>query len=94
MVFTIRFPAGWATAEVARTWINECLFEDMKEINVPTLIMHGIHDKVILPPLGEVQNKLIKNSKLVKFKKSGHGLFYDEKDKFNEELMRFIEEDN
>ena len=86
--------AGWSTAAVARTWINECLFEDMKGINVPTLIMHGVHDKVILPPLGEIQNKLIKNSKLVKFKKSGHGLFYDEKDKFNEELMSFIEEDS
>lgn len=84
--------AGWATAAIAQTWINECLFEDIKEITVPTLILHGVHDQVVLPPLGEVQNKLIKNSRLVKFKRSGHGLFYDEKDKFNEELMNFIEE--
>ncbi|MGL4571378.1 MAG: alpha/beta fold hydrolase [Clostridium sp.] len=85
--------ASWSTAAIANTWLDEeSLFENMREINVPTLILHGIHDKVILPPLGEEQNKLLKNSKLVKFQKSGHGLFYDEKDKFNKELVCFIEE--
>ncbi|MEG1002956.1 alpha/beta fold hydrolase [Clostridium sp.] len=85
--------ASWSTAAIANTWLDEeSLFEDMREINIPTLILHGIHDKVILPPLGEEQNKLVKNSKLVKFQKSGHGLFYDEKDKFNKELICFIEE--
>lgn len=83
--------SGWATIAVANTWINECLFEDMKEITIPTIILHGIHDEVVLPPLSDIQNKLIKNSRMIKFKKSGHGLFYDEKDKFNEELMNFIE---
>lgn len=63
----------------------------MKEITIPTIILHGIHDEVVLPPLSDIQNKLIKNSRMIKFKKSGHGLFYDEKDKFNEELMNFIE---
>ncbi len=81
--------AGWSTVAVEKTWINEVLFEDMKCIRVPTLILHGIHDKIILPPLGEIQQKLIRNSKLVLFRYSGHGLFYDEKEKFNEELCHF-----
>lgn len=81
--------AGWSTVAIEKTWINEVLFEDMEKIQVPTLILHGIHDKVILPPLGEIQQKLIRNSKLVLFPYSGHGLFYDEKDKFNEELVSF-----
>ncbi|NLM12533.1 MAG: alpha/beta hydrolase, partial [Epulopiscium sp.] len=34
----------------------------------------------------------IKHSKLVPFRDSGHGLFYDEKDRFNQELIKFIEE--
>lgn len=84
--------AGWSTAEVANTWLGEEeLFNDMKKIKVPTLILHGIHDKVCLFPLGEEQKKLIKNSKLIKFEQSGHGLFYDERDKFNMELMKFVE---
>ncbi|MCY6958341.1 alpha/beta fold hydrolase [Clostridium brassicae] len=84
--------AGWATASVANTWINEVLFYDLETITVPTLILHGIHDKVVKFPLGEVQKQCISNSKLIPFKYSGHGLFYDQRDKFNEELVKFIEE--
>jgi non-heme chloroperoxidase len=85
--------AGWATAAIANTWLGEeRLFSDLGKIQVPTLILHGIHDKVILPPLGEIQKQGIKNSKLVSFEFSGHGLFYDQRDKFNKELVSFIED--
>ena len=85
--------AGWATASIANTWLGEeRLFSDLEKIKVPTLILHGIHDKVCLFPLAEVQKQGIKNSKLVAFRCSGHGLFYDERDKFNKELTQFIEE--
>ncbi len=50
--------AGWATAEIANTWLDEeGLFSDLKKIKVPTLILHGIHDKVCLFPLAEAQKK-------------------------------------
>jgi len=81
--------AGWSTIAVSEMWIREELFDDLSSISVPTLILHGIHDKVVPFELGQIQNKYIKNSKLIPFKYSGHGLFYDEKDKFNRELMKF-----
>ncbi|GAA0076636.1 alpha/beta hydrolase [Clostridium sp. CTA-5] len=85
--------AGWATASIANTWLDEeSLFSDLKKISVPTLILHGIHDKVCLFELAESQRRGIKNSKLVAFEESGHGLFYDERDRFNKELTKFIEE--
>jgi len=84
--------AGWATADIAKTWIEEVLFCDLEEIKVPTLIIHGIHDKVVPFELGEIQNQCIKNSRLIPFIFSGHGSFYDQRDDFNIELMRFIEE--
>lgn len=84
--------AGWATSAIANTWINEVLFADLGTITAPTLIIHGIHDKVVPFSLAEVQKQGIKNSKLIPFKYSGHGSFYDQHDKFNEELMKFIEE--
>lgn len=84
--------AGWATAEIAKTWIKEVLFSDLDKINVPTLIIHGIHDKVVPFELGEVQEKCIRNSKLIPFKYSGHATFYDQYEKFNKELVKFIEE--
>ena len=84
--------AGWSTAAIANTWLDEeSLFLDMKKINSPTLIIHGIHDKICLFPLAEQQKKLIKNSKLVKMQNSGHGSFYDEREKFNNEVKCFIE---
>jgi len=83
--------AGWATASIAKTWLDEVLFADLGTIKVPTLIIHGIHVKVVPFPLGEIQKQGIRNSKLIPFEYSGHASFYDQRDKFNEELMRFIE---
>ncbi len=84
--------AGWATAAIANTWINETLFTDLEEIRVPTLIIHGIHDKIVPYELGEVQDKLIPNSNLVSFHFSGHATFYDQKEEFNDVLVKFIKE--
>lgn len=87
--------ANWSTAAVATTWLNEeRLFADLGKINVPTLILHGIHgihDKVCRFPLAIAQNQGIRSSKLVLFECSGHGLFYDQRDDFNRELIQFIE---
>jgi len=84
--------SSWGTAATATTWLDEeRLFSDLSKISVPTLILHGIHDKVCLFPLGQAQNQGIKNSKLIPFEFSGHALFYDEKDRFNKELDLFIE---
>lgn len=85
--------AGWATAEVAATWLGEeALFSDLGKIRVPTLILHGIHDNVCRFPLAEAQKHGIKNSRLVPFRNSGHALFWEEREKFNKEIMQFIEE--
>ncbi|MDF2511183.1 MAG: non-heme haloperoxidase family protein [Herbinix sp.] len=83
--------AGWSTAAIAETWIREVLFADLETICIPTLIIHGIHDKVVPYQLGEVQHKMIRNSKLRPFEFSGHASFYDQKDEFNETLVKFIE---
>lgn len=86
--------AGWSTAAIASTWLGEEeLFSDLGKIRVPTLILHGIHDKVCLFPLAEAQQQGIRNAKLVPFHFSGHGSMFDERDKFNNELLQFIEND-
>ncbi|HEY8392347.1 MAG TPA: alpha/beta hydrolase [Capillibacterium sp.] len=81
--------AGWATAAVAQTWLDEVLFTDLEAINVPTLIAHGLHDRVVPFQLGEIQQRMIPNSRLVPFTFSGHGLFYEQKDEFNALLVNF-----
>ena len=82
--------SGYATIAISKDWITEELFNDLPKIYVPTLIMHGIHDQVVPYQLGVVQNQGIRNSKLIPFENSGHGLFYDEMNKFNKELAQFV----
>ena len=83
--------SSWATADIAKTWLDEEeLFYDIMKIEAKTLILHGIHDEVCLFALAEAQKKHIKNSQLIKFENSGHGIFYDERDKFNEMIVDFI----
>lgn len=51
----------------------------------------NISDQVVPNSLTEYQHKHIKNSKLYTFANSGHGIVYDELEKFNEAFMSFLE---
>ncbi|BFH16195.1 non-heme chloroperoxidase [Paenibacillus dendritiformis] len=82
--------AGWSTAAVVVMLRDEKLYADLPKISVPTLIVHGIHDKVI--PFAQAQelDQKIRNSQLSPFYYSGHGPFWEERDKFNHLLRNFI----
>lgn len=82
--------AGWATAQCAETFRDETLFADLPKITVPTLLLHGVHDAICLYPLALALQKGIAGSRLVPFESSGHGLFWEEKDKANREILQFI----
>lgn len=85
--------ASWATAAVANAWLDEeGLFYDMKKITAPTLILHGIHDRVCLFPLAIAQRDSIRNAVLIPFQESGHFLFLDQPELFTTELAQFAGE--
>jgi non-heme chloroperoxidase len=63
----------------------------LKKIQIPALILHGKLDKICSYDLAEQMNVLLKKSKLVPLEKSGHALFIEELDKFNTELLNFIQ---
>lgn len=83
--------SSWATAKIANTWIEEVLFDDLETIRVPTLILNGVNDKVVHFPLAVAQKNGIRNAKLVPFECCGHFLFYDQMERFNKELIEFME---
>ena len=81
--------ASWSTAAIIKTLRDEKIDYELSIITVPTLIVHGIHDQVIpFSQAGLLKNK-IKGSKVVPFEYSGHGLFWEERKKFNKELIDF-----
>ncbi len=62
---------------------------DLDKISIPTTIFHGKLDKLCPFELAEQLHKGIANSKLIVFESSGHALFLEERQKFNEELIKF-----
>ncbi len=82
--------ASWSTAAIANTWLGEEeLFNDLKKINAPTLILHGRNDEVCLFPLAIAQRDGIRGATLVPFDSCGHFLFYDQLERFNKEVVDF-----
>ena len=65
------------------------LRDDLKQIKIPTLILHGKKDKICSYDLAEQTHKLISSAQLITFEHSGHSLFLEETKKFNAELIKF-----
>jgi len=80
-----------ATAQCLIALRDTDLRPDLKNITIPTLIMHGKKDKICSFDLAEQMNAAIKNSHLIAFENSGHSLFLEETSKFNSELIKFAE---
>ncbi len=81
---------GYSTLETAETLRDADLRADLEQISVPTGIFYGILDKICPKELALTLNRNIRNSKLYRFEQSGHAIFYDELEKFNQELSSFL----
>ncbi|MGO4763211.1 alpha/beta hydrolase [Cupriavidus sp. 2KB_3] len=65
--------------------------EDLKKIDVPTLIIHGDDDQIVpIDTAGRASAKLVKNSRLIVYPGAPHGLTDTHKEKFNADLLAFI----
>ena len=66
------------------------LRKDLASIKVPTLILHGVNDRVCPFDLAKVMHEGIKGSQLVRIDNAGHGIYYEEREKVNSVLVSFI----
>jgi len=67
--------------------------EDLKKIDVPTLILHGDDDQIV--PIGDsalLSSKIIKGSTLKVIPGAPHGMCSTLKDQINAELLTFFKE--
>lgn len=83
--------SGIGTIQTAISLRNENIFSDLSKIKVPTAIFHGKLDQICPYPLAIIQHEQIPNSELYSFEYSGHGVFYDELELFNQILINFLE---
>lgn len=66
--------------------------EDLKKIDVPTLIIHGDDDQIV--PIADsalLSSKIIKNATLKVYKGAPHGLCTTHKQQVNKDLLAFIQ---
>jgi len=66
--------------------------EDLKRIDVPTLIVHGDDDQIV--PIGAsamLSSKIVRGAKLKVYPGGSHGLAQTQQDAFNADLLAFIE---
>ena len=85
---TAGFPAAYfcikAFSETDQT-------EDLKRIDVPTLILHGDDDQIVpIEPSARRSAKLVKNAELKVYPGAPHGLCTTHKDQINQDLLNFI----
>jgi non-heme chloroperoxidase len=65
--------------------------EDLKRIDVPTLVLHGDDDQIV--PIGAAglrSSKLVKNAILKIYKGAPHGLPETHKEQLNDDLLAFL----
>src|SRR5205814_6351876 len=70
------------------------LTEDLKKIDVPTLILHGDDDQIV--PIADsalLSAKIVKGATLKVYEGLPHGMCTTLKDRVNEELLAFIKTD-
>ena len=68
------------------------LTEDLKQIDVPTLILHGDDDQIV--PIGDsamLSSKLVKGAILKVYQGGPHGMCTTMKDEVNKDLLEFIQ---
>jgi non-heme chloroperoxidase len=82
------FPACYKCVKV---FSETDLTEDLKKIDVPTLIVHGDDDQIVpLAASALLSSKLVKNSRLEIYPGAPHGLPSTHKDRLNSDLLEFI----
>ena len=80
-----------AVYECIKAFSETDLTEDLKKIDVPTLILHGDDDQIV--PIGAsalLSSKIVKGSKLLIVPGAPHGMPSTLKDRVNQELLSFI----
>lgn len=59
-------------------------------VHVPITIFHGTKGEIVPFELGRVQQQCIACARLIAFEYSGHGVFYDELERFNQCFLEFL----
>lgn len=83
--------SGIGTVQAAISLRDEDGRSDLAAVKVPTVIIHGVKDVVVSNQLAEYQHRAISGSCLYQLENSGHGIVYDELERFNDLFFMAVE---
>ena len=93
------YQASWNTAieaspkgsiDCVETWGTD-FREDLKRIDIPTLVIHGDQDRIVpFPNSGKRMPDFVKDSKLVVVKDGPHGIAWTHAEEVNREILNFL----
>lgn len=82
------FPAAYFCV---KAFSETDLTEDLKTIDVPTLVLHGDDDQIVpIAASAMLSSKLVKNATLKIYKGGAHGMCTTQKDEVNADLLAFL----
>ena len=84
-----------ATVDCLRSFSETDFRNDLKNIDIPVLIIHGDADKTV--PINVSADKtaiLLPHAKYIMYSNAAHGIFITEKEKLNADLLDFISAEN
>jgi non-heme chloroperoxidase len=79
------------TYDCIKAFSETDLTEDLKQIEVPTLILHGDQDQIV--PIADsalLSSKIIKNATLKIYPGAPHGMTVTQADEVNADLLAFL----
>jgi non-heme chloroperoxidase len=80
-----------ATEQCVKAFAGTDFRQDLAQLKVPTLVIHGSSDGIVPAPVsGERMKEFVPHSKYIEYSGAPHGLFITDKDKLNTDLLEFV----
>jgi non-heme chloroperoxidase len=80
-----------AAYDCVKAFSETDLTDDLKKIDVPTLIIQGDDDQIVpIDDSGRLSVKIVKDAELKVYPGASHGLFQTHKQQFNGDLLTFV----
>lgn len=95
-MFGLALPAsGIATAACITAFGTTNFKNDLPAVNVPTLIIHGDHDKIVpIEATSHLTAEGIANCEYKVYQGAPHGLFITQKEQLNKDLLEFFRKEH
>jgi len=83
--------AGYSTIKAMQAWSTTDFRADLDTIKIPLLVLHGKADETVpIDASAEETIKRVPHAEYIVYDDAPHGLFYTHKNRFNEEIINFV----